>query len=205
MSEPRTFSFQTEFTPEGNVISGPARNVFSRDETEKLAASARADGEARAKAAGFAGVDRILAHLSPVQVQLAQLAETLRREAAELAMIAARKIAGGALDADGAKAAAEAIAESIRQLKSQPSIVVSIAPASLPEVEQRLEQLRRQGRALEISFQADTNAKPGDWRVEWAEGAAGFSRDGVEAAIDALLRARLNDPVEPQLELFTAA
>ena len=205
MSEHRTFAFETEFTPEGEVISGPQRNYFSREETEKLAASARADGEARAKAAGFAGVDRIVAHLSPVHAQLAELAETLRREAAELAMIAARKIAGGALDSSGAKAAAEAIAESVRLLKNQPSIVVSIAPASLPEVEQRLEQLRRQGRALDISFQADANAKPGDWRVEWAEGSAGFSRDQVEAMIDALLQARLQDPVEPQLELFTAA
>lgn len=205
MNEPRTFSFQTEFTPEGDVISGPQRNFFSRDEAEKLAASARAEGEARAKATGFAGVDRIIAHLSPVQAQLAQLADALRREAGELAMIAARKIAGGALDAHGAKAAAEAIAESVRLLKNQPSIVVSIAPASLPEVEQRLEQLRRQGRAHDISFQADANAKPGDWRVEWAEGSAGFSRDQVEAMIDALLQARLEDPVEPQLELFTAA
>src|SRR5689334_2379 len=146
MSERRTFSFQTEFTPEGDVISGPQRNFFSRDEAEKLAASARAEGEARAKAAGFAGVDRIIAHLSPVQAQLADLADTLRREAAELAMIAARKIAGGALDANGAKAAADAIAECARLLKNQPSIVVSIAPSSLAEVEQRLEQLRRQGR-----------------------------------------------------------
>jgi flagellar assembly protein FliH len=205
MSEHRTFSFQTEFTPTGDVISGPARNYFSRDEAEKLAASAHAEGEAKAKAAGFAGVDRIVASLSPAQAQLAQLADTMRREAAELAMIAARKIAGGALDAHGARTAAEAIAECIRLLKNQPSVVVSISPGSLTEVEQRLEQLRRQGRALDISFQPNPNAKPGDWRVEWAEGSAGFSRDQVEATIDAVLQARLEDPVAPQLELFTAA
>lgn len=205
MTERRTFHFQTEFTPDGDVLGGPQRKYVPREEVEKVAASARAEGEAKAKAAGFAGVDRIVAHLSPVSAQLAQLADTLRREAAELAMIAARKIAGQALDADGEKAAADAIAEAVRLLKANPTVVVSIAPESLPEVERHIEQLRRQGRALEISFITDAKAKPGDWRVEWTEGSVGFSREQVEAAIEAVINERLQDPVEPQLELFTAA
>jgi len=205
MTERRTFSFQTEFTPQGDILGGPQRTYFSRDEAEHLAATARAEGEARAKATGYAGVDRIVTHLSPVAGQLAQLADALRREASELALIAAKKIAGAALDADKEKAAAEAIAEAVRQLKANPSVIVSISPESLSEVERRLEQLRRQGRALEMTFVADPKAKPGDWRVEWAEGSLGFSREQVEAIIDGIINARLQDPVEPQLELFTAA
>jgi len=38
----------------------------------------------------------------------------------------------------------------------------------------------------------------------WADGSAGFSREGVEAAIEAIITARLQDPVAPQLELFSA-
>jgi flagellar assembly protein FliH len=206
MTQPhRQFAFQTEFTPDGEVLSGPARSYYSRDEAEKLATAARSEGEARARAAGFASVDRILAHLAPVSAQLAQLADTLRREAAELALISARKIAGEALDKAGEQAAAEAVASVIGLLKANPVVTVSVAPESLAEMKARLEQIQRQGRHAAITFIADPKAKPGDWRVEWAEGAAGFSREQVEAAIESLINARLEDPVEPQLELFTAA
>jgi flagellar assembly protein FliH len=203
------FSFETEFTPAGDVVGGPARKFFSREEADQLAAKALAEGEAKARqtteAKGFASVDRIVAHLSPVSAQLAQLADTLRREAAELALIAAKRIAGAALDQAGEQTAAEAIDQTVRLLKNNPVIAVTLAPESLPEVERRMEQLRRQGRGAAMTFIADPNSKPGDWRVEWAEGSVGFSREQVEAAIDAIINARLQDPVEPQLELFSAA
>ncbi len=209
MQNAQPFSFETEFTPSGDVLGGPARKFVSREEADQLAAKALADGEARARQAaevkGFASVDRIVAHLAPVSAQLAQLAQTLRREAAELALIAAKKIAGDALDKAGAEAAATAINEAVRQLKNNPVVTVSLQPEAIPEVERRLEHLRRNGQAANIAFIADPAARPGDWRVEWAEGSVGFTRDQVEAGIDAIVNARLNDPVEPQLELFSAA
>jgi flagellar assembly protein FliH len=203
------FSFETEFLPTGEVIGGPQRKYFSREETDQLAAKALADGEAKARQTaevkGFASVDRIVAHLSPVSAQLAQIADTLRREAAELAMIAAKRIAGTALDQAGEKAAAEAIAQAVRLLKKNPAIIVTLAAESLPEVERRMEQIRRNGQGASMTFIADPSAKPGDWRIEWADGSVGFSREQVEAAVDAVVSARLEDPVEPQLELFSAA
>jgi flagellar assembly protein FliH len=203
------FAFETEFLATGEVIGGPGRKYFSREETDQLAAKARADGEAKAKQAaevkGFASVDRIVAHLSPVSAQLAQIADTLRREAAELAMIAAKRIAGTALDQAGEKAAAEAIGQAVRLLKNNPTIVVTLAAESLPEVERRMEQIRRNGQGINMTFVADPDARPGDWRIEWADGSVGFSREQVEAMIDATVAARLEDPVAPQLELFSAA
>lgn len=200
----KAFAFATEFTSDGAVLSGPAQNYYSREEAQRIAASARDEGMAAAKASGFAGVDRIVGHLSPVHAQLAQIADALRREAAELALIAAKKIAGDALDANGAKLAAEAVENAVRLLKTNPAILVSAAPDTLPSIEMRLEQLRRQ-RALAVSFFADPRAKPGDWRVEWHDGSVSFSREDVEAAIEAAVKSRVEDPVEPQLELFSAA
>lgn len=203
------FSFATEFTADGEVLSGPDRKYFSREEADQLAAKARTEGEARARQAveakGFASVDRIVVSLAPVQAQLNAVAEQLRAEAAELAMIAARKIAGAALDRAGEEAAAIAIAEVIGQLKVGPSITVAIAPDAIESVERRLEQLRAKGVGANINFRPDPRAKPGDWRVEWSEGSTGFSREGVEAAIENALRSRLQDPVAPQLDLFSAA
>jgi flagellar assembly protein FliH len=203
------FSFATEFAPDGEVISGPERKYFSREEADQMAAQARTEGEARARQAveakGFASVDRIVVSLAPVQNQLAAVAAQLRADAAELAMIAARKIAGAALDRAGEQAAAEAIANVVMNLQVAPTIIVAVAPDSMAAVERRLEQLRAKGIGADIAFRADPKAKPGDWRVEWAEGSAGFSRESVEAAIEAILNARLQDPIAPQLDLFSAA
>jgi flagellar assembly protein FliH len=205
MVQTSPFLFATEFNADGEVLSGPERKYFSRDEADQLAAKARAEGEARAKQAGFASVDRIVVTLAPVAAQLSAVAEQLRAEAAELAMIAAKRIAGAALDRQGEEIAAAAIADVIRQLKLNPAITVAIAPDSIPAGERRLEQLRAKGVGGSVSFAPDPSAKPGDWRVEWEDGATGFSRDAVEAAIDTIIASRLQDPVAPQLDLFAAA
>jgi flagellar assembly protein FliH len=203
------FAFETEFTPSGDILGGPERKFLSREEADQLAAKALSEGEMRARQAveakGFASVDKVAAHLSPVAAQVAALADTLRREAAELAMIAARKIAGEALDKNGEAVAADAIANAIRQLKGNPTVVISVAPDALPQIERRLEQLRRHGIGASLQFIGDARAKPGDWKISWAEGSTGFSREAVETMIENALRERLQDPVEPQLELFSAA
>jgi hypothetical protein len=115
------------------------------------------------------------------------------------------RIAGHALDASGAKVAAEAVASAVRLLKNAPNVIVSAAPDAAPEIERRLDALRKEGRVSAIAFTPDAKAKPGDWRVEWAEGSVGFTREDVEAAINAVIEARLQDPVAPQLELFSVA
>ena len=109
-----------------------------------------------------------------------------------------------ALDKAGDEAAANAISEIVRQLKLNPVITVSVAPESISEVERRMEQLRRQGLGANLAFVPNAEAKPGDWTVVWGEGSAGFSRQGIEATIEAIINARLQDPVAPQLELFSA-
>lgn len=205
MTQPSPFLFATEFAPNGEVLSGPSKKYFSREEADQLVAKARAETEARAKQASFAAVDRIVVNLAPVAAQLSSLAEQLRAEAAELAMTAARKIAGAALDRNGEEVAAQAIAEVIRQLKISPTVTVSVAPEALAEMERRLDQLRAKGIGGAISFVPDPGAKPGDWRVIWGEGSTGFSRETTEATIDAIINARLQDPIAPQLDLFSAA
>jgi flagellar assembly protein FliH len=209
MTQPSPFQFATEFASNGEVLSGPERKYFSREETDQMAARARNEGEAKARqtieAKGFASVDRIVVSLAPVAAQLAAIAEQLRAEAAELAIIAARRIAGAALDANGAETAAQAISEVVCNLKLNPSITVGVPPEAMPEVQRRIEQLRAKGVGGSINFVPDPNAKPGDWKVVWGDGSAGFNRENVEATIDSIISSRLQDPVAPQLDLFAAA
>lgn len=208
-SQPRAYLFETEFLPNGDIVGGPQRKFLSRQEADQLAIKAGVEAEARARqtveAKGFASVDRVVAHLAPITPQIAAIADTLRREAAELALIAAKRIAGDALDERGGMIAAIAIDRAVRLLKTMPSVIATAAPESAAEIERRMEQLRREGRVKSITFVPDARSKPGDWRIEWGEGAMGFSRDDVEAQIDSIIRDRVEDPIEPQLDLFGAA
>jgi flagellar assembly protein FliH len=207
-SNPTSFVFQTEFGPDGAVVGTPQSKFVPRVEAEKLVAVARNEGEVIARqsseARAYAAIDRMVAHVTPVQKTLALLATDLRREAAELALASARRLAGDALDSNGAALAAEAVAQVISVLKAAPVVTVIAEPDALPVIERRMEQLRREGKAAGIVFAADPAAKPGDWRVQWSEGASSFSRDVAEAAMSEILDRRLDDPVEPQLELFSA-
>jgi flagellar assembly protein FliH len=204
----RAFVFETEFTPGGDVVGAPASRFVARTEAEAQVVRAQAEAEARtrqsAEARGYAAVDQIVAHLAPVSDRLAAISADLRREAAELALAAARAIAGRALDRFGAETAAEAVCEVVAGLRDKPTVIVSVPPEALPAVERRVEHLQRAGRAPSLTFLADSRARPGDWRVEWAEGSASFSQADVEASVEAAIRDRLSDPVEPQLELFSA-
>ena len=101
---PSAFLFETEFTPAGrSPVVGPRPQVFlarrDRRDGRQGARRGRSQGAPGVEAKGFASVDRIVVvNLAPVAAQLAGIAEQLRAEAAELAMIAAKKIAGTALD-----------------------------------------------------------------------------------------------------------
>jgi flagellar assembly protein FliH len=205
---PSPFAFQTEFTPRGDIIGGPEQSYLSRQQAEALASAARRDAETasrRSLEASFtSSFERVSAHLSPIRPLLAQIADDLRRDAADLALVAARVIAGKALDAVGAQVAADAVAEAVLALKARPEIIVSAPPESLPAIEARLAETRGHA-AQSLVFRPDPTAQPGDWRVEWAEGAMGFRREDIEAAVAAAIDARLQDPVEHQLDLFNAA
>lgn len=205
-SAPAPFAFRTEFTPHGDVVGGPNQTYLSRQQAEDLAAAARRDAESavrRSTEATFTtAFERVCHHLAPIQPQLDQIATILRREAADLALAAARAIAGKALDRLGAEIAADAVAEVITSLKARPGIIVSAPPQSLPTIEARLAALRP---APNLSFREDPAASPGDWRVEWAEGAMGVRREDIEAAVAAAIEGRLAAPVDTQLDLFSAA
>ncbi len=199
------FVFETEFTDTGEVVAGSRRSFYPHAEVEEMLQSARGEGANAAQAQGFASLEQFIQKYGQIHSKLVQAADTLRREAAELALIAARQIAGTALDHASEQAAAEAVAEAVKELKAQPRIVVAVAPDAIAAVEAKLEQLRAQGRAGGFTVEAATNAKPGDWRLEWEEGAVTFDRDKIAASIEQAITAHLADPVEEQLDMFSAA
>ncbi len=199
------FIFDTEFSPEGDVLQGGERSFYSRNEATELASRARQEGEQAAQAQGVAALYAFMSNIGAIHAGLAQAAAQVREEAAELALAAARKIAGAALDANGQAAAAEALSEAIRNLKSGPAIIVSVPKDAMQALLPHLEKLKASGAADAIRLEPNDNARPGDWRIEWDDGAQSFDREQVADAVEAAVRARLQDPVATQPDLFSAA
>lgn len=199
------FIFDTEFTSDGQVLTAGQRAWYSREEATAMAERARVDGQNAAQDQGVAALQAFIADFNRLHAGLMQAAAQVREEAAELALAAARKIASAALDANGEAAATDALADAIRNLKGGPTIVVTVPTSALPALLPRMEKIKSEGAADAIRLEGDDSARPGDWRIEWAEGAQGFDREQVAEAVGQAVRARLNDPVDEQPDLFSAA
>jgi flagellar assembly protein FliH len=202
---PQAFIFETEFTPAGDIVGGAEQRFFARADAEKMAEAAAQNAIRTVEATAASAAEAAMKRLSPTAQQINAIADQLRREAADLAMAAARAIAGAALDARGADVAAQAIEGVLINLKGKPQVVVGVAPDALPHVRQKLEALQRAGQLRDVQVIGDASARPGDWRVEWGEGATGFKAEDIEAAVRAAITARLADPVDVQADLFSAA
>ena len=203
----KPFEFTTEFSAAGEVLSGEKAEYKRVEEIEQDLVRARAEGEAAAmatiEARIAASLETILATLTPVEQVMAQTAAGLRNEAIELAMAAARRIAGKALDEFGEHIAIDAIADAARQLRDTPEILVIASPETAQGAALRLEN--NPSVNAKIRFHADPSARPGDWRIEFASGAVSHNRETVEKAIEDALEQRKNDPVESQMDLFGGA
>src|ERR1700761_9342090 len=101
------FTFDTEFRDEGDLVSNAARarqkKAYSHAEIDQLCAKAREQGmkagQVRAQEAIAAGASDVAAVLSSVLARTSKEVETVRAEAAAIALAAAKKLARSALAA----------------------------------------------------------------------------------------------------------
>ena len=203
----RPFEFKNEFTPSGEVLNGEKPSFVRVDEMEQRVNQARAEGEAAAMASLesqiLQSLQMIAGTLTPVEQVVGRIATSLRNDAIDLALVSSKQIAGKALEEFGADHAAEAIAAAAKQLRDVPEILVLAAPDIAQGASMRLENLP--GMNAKIRFHPDPAARPGDWRIEFSQGAVAHSAEAVEQAVEKALNQRKEDPVEDQLDLFGGA
>ena len=82
----------------------------------------------RAERETAAALQAIADAASAILTRLDAESRAMREEAARIAMIAARKMAGAALDAHGAERAAAAIEAAMDTLRHQPRLLVKLSP-----------------------------------------------------------------------------
>jgi|WetSurMetagenome_2_1015567.scaffolds.fasta_scaffold286089_1 flagellar assembly protein FliH len=201
MSAGKKFTFDVEFRPEGDLISNAARarqrRVFTQEEIDHMFSRARQEGmkagQIRATEALAAAVERLCGEVSHAMDAARGEIETLREEAALVALAAARKLAPVAVAALPAADVEEALREAIHQAISEPRIVLRAAPGVIAALKDRLTEIARDlGFEGRIVASADPGLTNADCRIEWRGGGAERSMAGLEAAIGSVIARRFS-------------
>lgn len=201
MSEPKKFTFDTEFRPEGDLVSNAARararRVFTQGEIDQMFAKARAEGmkagQVRAIESQSAAIsqfcDTVRESMGTAQDQI----DALREEASQLALIAARKLARHALEALPEGEVEEALREAIHQAIAEPRIVLRAAPNVIALLKDKLDELAHElGYEGRIVANAEQGMRGGDCRIEWRGGGAERSFEYLEQAIGEVITRRFS-------------
>jgi flagellar assembly protein FliH len=187
-----------EFEPMFADKDGNAPKTRRKALTEDDLVNARAEGFAQGSAEADASIERasgesLRAIASLMQMMLGRLAQeahSLRTDAAEVAIAAARVVAGTALDAFGEDAIADIVSIAVDQLREVPRLVVRVSPELAATIEERLIGCAREaGFSGEIVVRADPAASNGDCVLDWADGAITHNR---AAAFEAIAQAGQN-------------
>jgi len=193
------FTFDTEFRPEGDLISNAARarqrKVFTQEEIDQMCAKARGEGlkagQVRAAEAVAAAVadsaNAVRAALAGSHAEI----ETLREEAAKIAVVAARKLAPVAIAAFPSGDVEAALREAMHQAIGEPRIVLRASPAATEAMSGNLSEIaHEEGFEGRIVAKADPSIAGADCRIEWRGGGAERSFTALEEAIGEMIARR---------------
>lgn len=201
----KKFTFDTEFAG-GEDRQAPAaqarqKQTLTIEELENLKTLARHEGESSAKVRTAEALERGIAALTisvraALDTSHAEI-ETLRAEAASLALAMARKIAPAALAALPAGDVEIALRQAMHQAIAEPRITLRAAPAVIQVLEPRLSDIaHEEGYDGRVLFAADPAMTGADCRIEWRGGGAERSEQTIEEALSALIAHRFSHNVK---------
>jgi flagellar assembly protein FliH len=205
MTSQHKFTFDTEFLGKEDRQAPAARarqkQTLTTEELERIQSEARIQGENSAQARNIEALDRSIAALTiSVRATLDQShaeIESLRDEAARLALAMAKKIASVALAALPAGDVEVALRQAMHQAIGEPRITLRTSPAVVEAIEPRLAAIaHEEGYDGRIAIAAEPGIKAGDCRIEWRGGGAERSEDAIEDALTSLIAHRFSASVK---------
>ena len=204
MAQIRKYAFDTEFAPDGAIVRDGvtgARNRLTPQEVEIERASAyqtgQRDAQISAERALAEATGALVDSAHRILVRLDAESARLRTEAAHVALAAARKLAGEALDQFGIARVEAAIDAALHALPHGPRLVIRVAPALVEPLRARIEALAAEhAHDGALLVRADEAAAPGDVSIDWADGVVTLSRADIAARIETLIDAALAAPCD---------
>ena len=196
MTQPRPFAFDHDFGDQERRSPDRRKRVYLADEVDAIRASAHTEGEGsasvRAKQTEAQALTEIADACRQALTTLADVARDHRREAAELALVAARKIAGGALSRFPEAPIQAALDALGREIESQPRLVIRVGDPSEALRAAVEGALADAGFAGQIAFRADSEAgSAAAFVIEWSDGRAAFDPSEVALRIGQSLETAL--------------
>lgn len=188
------FAFSTVFSESGEVLrdGDRVRRILTEEEVAEAKKIAFSEGESSQVArAAQTEADAMRAIASQMQLILTRLhgeSETLREDAARLAIAAASKIAGAALDKFAADTVAALAAEAMGELRGEPRLSVHCAPELEDSLSEKLADVaERCGFEGAVTVRGETGLTGADCRLEWRRGSITRSHDEIAERLDALV------------------
>jgi flagellar assembly protein FliH len=184
------------FDGDAVIVAPRPKRAFTPEEVEVIRRDAFASGErsavAQAEAQAAAALNQVAAVSRDALTALTRIAHEHRTAAAELAVSAARKIAGAALDACPEAPAAAALTALARELESTPRLMVHLPAADAGRIEAALAQAaERAGFAGQIVLKADPTLPPAAFIFDWGDGRAAFDPEAAARRVEAALQGAL--------------
>lgn len=197
----KPFAFDREFAADGTVLRDgeKIRKVLTEDEAQAMADAAAREArngeEAEAAKAAADALRQVTAKLQALHARLDHESGALREDAARLALVAARAIAGAALEKYGEETIEACLTEALADLRAEPRIAVRVAPHLADTVAERLYAFAdAEGLEGAVVVRADEDVSSGDCVLEWRAGAIERTASEIEARITETVRKWLADP-----------
>lgn len=200
------FTFDTHFDGAAHVedaaqAAARMRKSYSGAEIEAIRAAAyeegRQAGDVRAQQALAASIGQVAAAVAQaISIMDAEI-ETVRGEAANLALACARKLAGAALKAAPAEEIAEALRVALHQAVGEPRVVVKTPPQLAAALEKRATEIAaHEGYDGRMQFVPDATLSGADCRIEWRGGGMERALHTVEQALADIIARRFPPQTE---------
>jgi flagellar assembly protein FliH len=182
MSTATRFTFGTDFREGGRRAAGEAE-----------VAAARAEGLAIGREEGRRDAEH---QLNGLLAQLARSAERLvtqeaahaaevEARAAYVAIVAAKALAGAALDERPLAALENGLRECLAQARQAPHLVMRVNDAAVEAAEGLVKRLAQEmGFAGRLVVLGEPDIAPGDGRIEWADGGFVIEAERLKLLVD---------------------
>ena len=171
---PIKFDFDTEFDENGEILrEGESyKRFFTQDDVEAARMWGVEEGRETEEGRCAESLQAIASQMQLILARLAHESDALRHEAASLAVAAARKIAGAALEQFPAETIEQVALEAVQDLRSEPRLSVRCHPDLVEMLAERLESTARHaGFDGAIMVRGDPGMASADVRLEWGAGA----------------------------------
>lgn len=198
------FTFDTDFDDRAaEAAEARARKTFSPDEVETLKREAREEGRKQADIlatqAVAASIGQVAAAMLAAIEAMDEEVERLRAEAAGLALAAAKKLAGAALNHAPEAEIAEALKVALHHAIGEARLVVKTPPALAKAIEIRAAEIAaEQGFEGRIQVGGDNTLSGADCRIEWRGGGVERSHSIIENALADLITRRFGHVADPR-------